>query len=337
MHLVLTLPGLLAQDRAVRAPCLAPLLAIAGPPSRDADGLDAMLAAHYGIVHARDSDCPLAPVRLAALGVDPGAAFWLAANPVTLVAGRDDVRLTGIARDLDAGEASALVAVLNAHFATDGIAFVAPRPDAWFVRAPANIALRTRPVATVVGRTLRDLLPTGTDAGTWRRWQSEVQMLLHEHPVNAARERDDRAPVNSVWFSEGGMLPPRSSASHVVSTFSDDGTAIALAAWANRPSFAVPATLGPALLTGGDASAIVVALSPLHDVDAVERDWATPAWTALAGGTLKTVTILADDGERALEWTAAMPGFAQRIALRFARSDLAPLLAASLERDGEDA
>src|SRR5881392_1962093 len=117
MHLVLTLPGLLAQlaDHDARAPNLARLVAAASPPVREPDGIDALLAAHYGIEHASGTDCPLAPVRLAALGVDPGNAFWLDADPVTLVAGRDDVRLTGVVRDLDARDAATLISMLNAH------------------------------------------------------------------------------------------------------------------------------------------------------------------------------------------------------------------------------
>ena len=73
------------HDGAVRAPALAHLLAIAGAPTRESGGIAAALAARYGVT--RQADWPLAPLRLAALGVDPGAAFWLAADPVTLTVG----------------------------------------------------------------------------------------------------------------------------------------------------------------------------------------------------------------------------------------------------------
>ena len=330
MHLVLTLPGLLAQeaDRAARAPHLARMLAIAGSPMHEPEGPDAALARHYGIEHAAGTDCPLAAVRLAALGVDPGPAFWLAADPVTLVAGRDDVHLAGIVQDLDADDAATLVAMLNAHFSTDGIAFVAARPDAWFVRAPARVALRTRPVATVAGRMLRDLMPTGPDAGTWQRWQSEIQMLLHDHPVNAAREAGGKAPANSVWFSEGGALPSRVPASSVA-TFAGNGIAAALAAHVDGTARAVPATLDSALATAGDASTIVVALPLPLDLDAVERNWAAPAWTALVQRRVDAVTMIAEGRDGALAWTARPPGPWRRIALRFARDDLASVLAAA--------
>ena len=93
MLLVLAVPGLLdLRDAGFAfdaAPSLARLLVAASITAREPGDLAAPLAALYGI--ARQSDWPLAPIRLAALGVDPGDAYWLAADPVTLVVGRDDV------------------------------------------------------------------------------------------------------------------------------------------------------------------------------------------------------------------------------------------------------
>ncbi len=163
------------------------MLAAAGPPARQAEGLAAALAAHYGI--RRQTDWPLAAIRVAALGIDPTDAYWLAADPVTLTVGRDDVAFAGIVDDLARDDADALVATLNAHFADDDLAFVAPRPDALFARVATPPRLSTHPPVAMPDQPLRMRLPEGPDAGVWRRWQSEIQMLLHEHPVNAARER----------------------------------------------------------------------------------------------------------------------------------------------------
>ncbi len=331
MQLVLTLPGFLAHDtggdaRAV-APCLARLIAAAGAPAREPDGIDAALAARYGVV--RQSDWPLAPIRVKALGVDPGNAYWLAADPVTLVAGHDDVHLAGVVRDLTPGDAAALTDTLNAHFAGDGVAFVAPRPDAWFVRAPAKPDLATRPLATYSGTPLRAWLPTGGDAGTWCRWQNEIQMLFHEHPVNAVREREGRAPANSVWFSEGGTLPSRGANRVTIRTWTDGGVATALAAHAGDPALALPDELGLVLAKVSGREMIVVALSATQDLAVVERAWAAPAWLALKHGTLETVMLLADGAGNAVAWTARRSGAWQRFTGRFARPDLSALVAAA--------
>ena len=100
-----------------------------------------------------------------------------------------------------------MIDTLNRHFATDGLAFHAPRPDAWFVdgarRTCRSRPSRSRPCEARSSRTCR----AATHGETWRRWLSEMQMLLHEHPVNAAREAAGRAPVTGIWVSGGGALP----------------------------------------------------------------------------------------------------------------------------------
>jgi len=327
MHLVLSLSGLLAPgaEHGSEAPHLARLIAAGGTPTRESDGLDAILAARYGI--ARNDDWPLAPIRAAALGVDTGDAYWLAADPVTLEAGHSDVRLAGPVRDLAAADAAALVAALNAHFADDGLAFAAPVHDAWFVRASPPLALRTRPLGVATGHMVRDLLPTGPSARTWRRWQNELEMLLHGHPVNATREAEGRPLANGVWVYEGGRRPPPSLAAGALATFADGGIAVALARHAGAPARPVPPALEAALSVATGAQTIVVALAAPPDVAAVEHAWAHPAWLALARGQLQTVTIVADGGDGACAWIARRPGSWRRLIRSLARPALAQALA----------
>ena len=335
MQLVLALPGLLALHATkappVHAPALAHLLATAGVSVRHEEGPEAALAARYGVV--RQADWPLAPIRLAALGIDPRDAFWLAADPVTLVVGRDDVQLAAVVDDLARADAEALLATLNAHFGADGLAFVAPRPDAIFVRVATRPRLVTHPLTSASGRPLRKLLPEGPDAGAWRRWQSEIQMLLHEHPVNLARERSGRPPANSLWFSHGGTMPARSAPGPSMRTFANDGVAAALATHAGSPARAVPARLDDALADAEGAESIVVALPPPLEWASVERSWAAPARDRLAAGRLAAVTVIADDAGDAIVWHASRPGLRERIAGRFARRNLAALLAAARRDD----
>jgi hypothetical protein len=333
MQLILVLPGLpelrTGITATVRAPALAHLLAMAGAPTRESGGIAAALAARYGVT--RQADWPLAPIRLAALGVDPGTAFWLAADPVTLTVGRSDVRLAGVVEDLSRADADALVATLNTHFASDGLTFVAPRPDAFFVRATTRTRLATHAPDAALDRPLHPLLPEGADAGAWRRWQVEIEMLLHEHPVNIERERAGRSPANSVWFSFGGTMPQPPVPAVSTRTFATAGTAAALAAHAGSPARALPGHLGAARADAGVTASIVVVLEPALDVASLERSWAAPARDALAGGALESVTLLADDMGHAVAWHARRPGFWQHFAGRYKRHDIAALLGAAEE------
>jgi hypothetical protein len=335
MQLILVLPGL-SELRAgisasVRAPALAGLVATAGAPAREDGGIAAALAARYGVI--RQTDWPLAPIRVAASGVDAGAAYWLVADPVTLTVGRSDVRLAGVVDDLTRADADALVATLNAHFAGDGLAFVAPQPDAFFVRAATTPRLATHPPSAALGRPLHQLLPGGADADAWRRWHSEVEMLLHEHPVNIERERAGHAPANSIWFSCGGTLPPPPEPAASIRTFAAAGIAATLAAHVGSPARAVPGDLFASRDEASGADSIVVVPALGTDIATLERSWAAPARDALAGGALDAVTLLADDGGDAVVWHARRPGLWQRIAGRHRRHDLAALLGGA-SRDG---
>ncbi|MGH8673384.1 MAG: hypothetical protein ACREVG_03645, partial [Burkholderiales bacterium] len=77
MHLILALPGLLTLDETATAPHLARIIAAARAPLHEPGGMGAALARAFGV--ERQRDWPLAPIRLASHGVDPGAHYWLSA------------------------------------------------------------------------------------------------------------------------------------------------------------------------------------------------------------------------------------------------------------------
>jgi hypothetical protein len=58
----------------------------------------------------------------------------------------------------------------------------------------------------VIGRNVDRWL--GSGARLIRRLQNEAQMLLHEHPLNAERERRGLLAVNSFWLSGAGLPQP---------------------------------------------------------------------------------------------------------------------------------
>jgi hypothetical protein len=328
MHVFLALRLPLAESRQARLPAcpgLARLLQHGGKPAAHAETIAQWLAPRYGIV--RQIDWPLAPLLLKTLGVDPGDGWWLAADPVTLVAGRDDVRLAGRVEGLAASDADALLAPINAHFAADGLVFVAPRPDRWFVRTPRPMTIATAALARAVGQPLRLLQPQGADAGTWRRWTSEIEMLLFEHSVNADRERRELAPVNSVWWSSGGRLTQPDRTKVAPWTFADDREVVALARHAESALSSTPTQLAFALAQAPLDRDLVVVLDDNAALAEIEQRWTGPAWQSLLRGEIARVTMAIDDGLATRAWTTVRPGWPTRLASRFASPDLAALLA----------
>lgn len=329
MHLFLALHQHRVESRTTLLPAcpgLARLLRHGGRPSAHAETIAEWLAPRFGVV--RQIDWPLAPLLLKASGVDPGDGWWLVADPVTLVAGRDDVRFTGRVADLAANDTDALLAKINLHFAADGLAFVAPAPDRWFVRAPRPMTIATSALTRAIGQPLHPLQPQGADAGTWRRWTSEIEMLLFEHPVNVDRERRGMASVNSVWLSGGGRLPPPGRTQIAPRSFAADQEIAALAQHAGSAHSPLPTHLASALSQAPRDRDLVIVIDDNTPLAQVERRWTGPAWQSLLRGDLAGVTIAIDDGRATRAWTTARPGWPSRLASRFAPPDLAALLAA---------
>ena len=132
MQSILVVPRLLAQEAQAlaAAPSLAALARCAAAPKVVGEGIAAALFDALGA----PVDTPPAPLAALGTGIDPGADYVMYAEPVQLAPDRDDLVLLRRVDDLDANDAAALVATLERHFATDGLRFITPRPDAWFVR-----------------------------------------------------------------------------------------------------------------------------------------------------------------------------------------------------------
>ena len=196
MPLVLAAPGLLDVAADALAACPGLRRIAARTPGRNVDDADSEVLRALGV------DAPTAVLAALGAGLDVGHDWIARADPVTAFVSHEDVRILGRVDDLTGAEAATLLALLQRHFADDGLVFAAPRVDAWFVRTATPRQVELFPLEAAVDRPLRPFLPAGSDGGRWRRWWTETQMLLHEHPL-AARER---APVNALWFAGGGAL-----------------------------------------------------------------------------------------------------------------------------------
>ena len=222
---------------------IVPGLAIADANQADTPALHALLArgrrldrpAATGLTEALGQILGLAPpYPIAALSHahDSGqadGAHRLRADPIYLHLNIDQLIL-GDPRQLSLGmdEALPLTASLNAHFEPDGLHFEALAPDRWYVRLDRPAAISTTPLDTAIGRSIDATLPRGAEASLWRRYLNEAQMVLHDHPINQAREARGLPPVNSVWFWGEGVAPEPASAG-VAALYADAAIAGAMA------------------------------------------------------------------------------------------------------------
>ena len=331
MYFTLVIPGLLdfANAEPIRADAegapLARLLAHTTRMETDGGSLG-LLCAMLGI--ARQRDWPVAPWLAAASCLDPKDAYWLLAEPVTLRVGQLETQLVGLADDLAESESAALLATLNAHFSGDGLRFVAVAPARWLVAAASVPELTTQPLDDVVGAPIAPFLPSGPDAPRWRRWQSEMQMLLFAHPVSAERERMGRAPINGVWLSGGGVHATAATP-HLASLYADASLPADLARVRGVPVAPAPRRHRD-WIASGPGSPSLVWLPQLGAVDgasalaAFGRDWADPL---CAQQDLDLCMVLPQRG-RAWSYRVRRPALTARWRSRFAPRKLSQLIVA---------
>ncbi len=307
MPLTLLVPDLLPPAdapepmRALRLPRLEDWLARADASRAPGTG-DAWLLGRWGL----DADAPVAALTLAADG-GPREGFWLRGDPVHQRVERGalvlhDASVLSLTRE----EADAAVAELNDFFSVDGLEFVAPVPERWYVRVPAGEMPRTTALADAVGRNPFGMLPEGGTRLKWPAIFSEAQMLLAKLPFNEAREAAGRPALNAVWFWGGGHYPAGLKRAFAF-VAAQDALARSLALASGCAVQSLPA--GLAQLPSRESAECLAVLdslrAPLRRGDAgawieaardLERDWFANLGDALAAfGRLRIVLPSARD------------------------------------------
>jgi hypothetical protein len=187
-------------------------------------------------------DWPVAPLTAAVDGLPAESGWWLRADPVHLQLQRNHTRLLAApALTLDGQEAAALAASLNAHFSEEGLELLTPQPLRWYFRLEESPGLAAPMPGALAGRPLPPDALSGARASHWHRVLTEAQMLLHDHPVNQAREARGLPPVNSLLLWGGGRKPAVPGR-HFSQIWSDDPLAIALAVQAGAEHQNAPAS-----------------------------------------------------------------------------------------------
>ena len=186
-------------------------------------GETAQLLRHLRPVPARWSQAAL--TRLLDAGKDDArTAQWLRADPAHIRPDINGARLLGIGRNLgiEQADVDALLPALRPLFGDAGFVLDAPHPQRWYLRLQVGSTVPEFVSPDVaLGDDVFQHRAEGVDARRWRLLESEVQIVLHNHPHNAARLAQGRVPVNALWFWGAGVLPD-SLASDSATVFSDD-------------------------------------------------------------------------------------------------------------------
>ncbi|MDR2876234.1 MAG: hypothetical protein LBV44_09980 [Methylobacillus sp.] len=293
---------LLLPIRGVESAPLTALLRYARRKGESPD-YETWLCARYGVTRLEAS------AAYAALGdgLPADEGWWFCADPVSLVMQGDDFTRRAAPKTLQLAQAQRLADALNAHFDADGMKFYVAAPRRWYLRMTQQPPHPPWPFAEpLLGASTEPSAPTNAEL-RWKRQLSELQMLLHTHPVNAELEAQGALPVNSVWLSGGGALARGEHPGF--ETWADEALPRGLALAHNRFCFALPPTADEWIARAQqEAADNDFALTYIDDWAArlagtehlvalpeltteLERAWLQPLLAAVREGKLASLTL----------------------------------------------
>ncbi len=311
MHCELLVPGLFAGDPAGPLPAIELVLARGRGSSSGRCTMQRWLHDAFELGGARH---PAGALTVRGAGGDPGDACWTRADPVHLRIMRDRLVLVpGQALDIHAEDARALCESLNRHFAPQA-SFAAIDPLRWCARVSEEAAYEADCPLDAAGRDVDLALPA--TRGPAHRLLNEAQMLLHDHPVNAAREARGEPPINSLWLWGAGR-EPAAATSRWQTLAAEDPLALGLARLGGARARALPASAEVWLDQSPKDGRHLVVLdrlrAPLALAEAaqyrealagLERHWFVPLLSALREGRIGMLSVHVPDGAECLSYEA---------------------------------
>ncbi|MFK8077259.1 MAG: hypothetical protein AB8B84_11780 [Granulosicoccus sp.] len=227
------------------------------------------------------------------------------ADPVHLQADRDTAKLLPAQMlALDEGESEALIASLNEFLAADGFS-VFPGPDqGWYMTGMDASTLESYPPSFLADRNASAFLPSGNNSESWRRLMTEIQMLLHTHPVNEQRTQHGKLPVNSLWFWGGANLTTYPSQAVGLNVYADDDFSKSLCSYLGVPCHDL-AEFDP--VSSGDAVIVDTRIASAHfarsesaltaATQRVDVEWLAVLSNRIRRRQIGSVTTINEDGD----------------------------------------
>jgi hypothetical protein len=156
--------------------------------------------------------------------------YWLRADPVTMWADMARVFMTdyGFA-DLDPYERNEIELCVRDVLQEEGIHLHADHPERWCIALGRPIEFGFTPLDEALGMDVAEALPDHPEARHWRRILNEIQVALHNCPVNVRRRAMGKREINSVWFWGGGFIPDAGEHYLLDTVYSDNAVTRGLA------------------------------------------------------------------------------------------------------------
>lgn len=217
-------------ELAEQVPALRRVLSTATRQADQGGGATALMS---DVFDALPSPMPAAALTRRVDAPDDCAGRWLRADPCHLrveIAGVRMLACSDLA--LSPEEVAGLASAVRPLFDDAGWRFDAAQPKRWYAQPEtAHPPIGGDAPEAVLGAYIDTALPQGEAGRATRRWLNELQMALHDHPLNHARRERGLPEVNSLWLHGDGAVLSSLSA-RVDAVWSQDALVLGCAALA---------------------------------------------------------------------------------------------------------
>jgi len=287
-------------------PSLEKLLSKSSVACNPPQEIEAWLCETFNVT--KQQNWPIAPIMLhndSSDAVKTNQDYWIHADPVHLRIEQNHIMLADSqAFQITNEEAKSLTKDINQSLSKYDLSLLPLHPKRWYIRTANTPELRTHSLSQVTCNNINNFLPSGKDSIYWHKIFNEIQMLLHEHPINQAREAHGELTINSIWFWGGGHNP-QPIKSPYTKTWSNHVLTRALSLASNTvhselplnakqwEQFNLPGTHLIMLDTLLARSQYKDAYNWRNNLAKLEEDWFKPLYAKLKQGKIKTLTITA--------------------------------------------
>ena len=298
------------------SPALSALLCRSRLTQHSPQSFEAMLTDAFG----QPEDAPYAAFRRLGEAVatdDVPDSHWLCSDPVHLRYHEELLILADSGSfDITLDDAEGLASELNRHFAEVG-RFHVSGAERWYLQTTNHSLLETRgvpPLSSMAGRSIDHERPVTAAQKALHKLLTEIQMLLHTHPINQKREAAGQMPINSLWLWGAGTLPPRRECDFD-GVWSNNALARGLARAAGVPTHALPSDAATLFKHAAPDTHHCLVLEDLlapvqyekrdayrNALTGLEERWFTPVSAALRSGRIERLRIEASTAYALLTW-----------------------------------
>jgi len=239
----------------------------------------------------------LAALRMWGQTGDRPGTWIAAADPVYMEPQIDRLFLHVVGPgDVSKSELRRLFDALQATLGSDGSLGFARLGSCGYIRSEQPMVTSAASAASLDRQNPDGALPSADAAAATLNLISEIEMTLHEQPVNAERQSRGQPPVNSLWIWGGGYAPQQSRVP-IPPLYSDEPLLRGYWESVSGKAGAWPGTIAACL--DAAPAGFVASASPGQGGDTTLDSDLAALRDALHAGRLKRVVLISADGLRA--------------------------------------